>query len=567
MHIEMGKGAKWKLVYQFTQSGAFAEHYAYRYTQVYVPDDDIVQLAVSINEMFNVQEMYGLELAQPSLCSSVESHTIHVNDLSLWKQATTVLRYSTFVEIMVPLFSMRFFKTDVIKTLSTSASGYGLDWIWPFLLKYSDNKIAVIDEVCVIHPRQSLQELGKMSMYDTNPLLQGWELQEEKAQFRKFGYSARRIRRRYKVGYQVKKTLGQVWQPWYADLRQARNKTDMISVRHGTKDQNKMQAAGMQQGSLLLELPEWTWTQLPVNQGSLMLTVYVTSDGMQPDWLRDSAKMSWGLIVVAPNHLTNINCPHCLFIHCYEASEDVGRYQLLHQVMQTTLWQQMAENQYQFLYFPDERVVQDVSAINTLLHTSMSKNLGLAHLSYCSPNNSMTGRMQYMKINPSMTLRYGTYIDTSAPLFGWWFLRQFVVETLVEAEKGDSLGFLWPYLAGYPKNKVAIIDLACIMEPLSSDQNMTDTKVKALTTAEACQPEVTRLPLSLEAARQCQTFQYNPVAFGMGSYITQVLGFVPQPWYERLLKSAHLQIVPLTSYHISVVKESACEGVTSHSFK
>ena len=34
MHIEMGKGAKWKLVYQFTQSGAFAEHYAYRYTQV-----------------------------------------------------------------------------------------------------------------------------------------------------------------------------------------------------------------------------------------------------------------------------------------------------------------------------------------------------------------------------------------------------------------------------------------------------------------------------------------------------------------------------------------------------
>lgn len=68
--------------------------------------------------------------------------------------------------------------------------------------------------------------------------------------------------------------------------------------------------------------------------------------------------------------------------------------------------------------------------------------------------------------------------------------------------------------------------------------------LQALTTAEACQPEVTRLPLSLEAARQCQTFQYNPVAFGMGSYITQVLGFVPQPWYERLLKSAHLQASP-----------------------
>ncbi|KAL3156458.1 hypothetical protein ABBQ38_000763 [Trebouxia sp. C0009 RCD-2024] len=266
MHVELGKGAKWKLVYQFTQSGAFAEHYMHRYTQVYVPDDDIIQLAASINELFNIQETYGLELAQPSLCSSVESHTIHVNDLPLWKQATTVLRYGTFVEIMVPLFGMRFFKTDVIKTLSTSASGYGLDWIWPFLLKYADNKIAVIDEVCVIHPRQSLQELGKMSMYDTNPSLKGWELQEEKAQFRKFGYSARRIRHRYKVGYQVKKSLGQVWQPWYADLQQARNQTGMISAQKGTQDQKKLHTAGMHTGSLLREWPEWTWTQLPVHQ-------------------------------------------------------------------------------------------------------------------------------------------------------------------------------------------------------------------------------------------------------------------------------------------------------------
>ncbi|KAL3156457.1 hypothetical protein ABBQ38_000762 [Trebouxia sp. C0009 RCD-2024] len=276
--------------------------------------------------------------------------------------------------------------------------------------------------------------------------------------------------------------------------------------------------------------------------------------------------MSWELILVAPDYLTNINCPHCLFIHRYEASEGIGRYQLLHQVMQTPLWQKMADNQYQFVYFPDERVVQDVSAIHTLLQTSLSRNLGLAHLSYCSPHNSTTGHMQYMKMNPSMTLRYGTYVETSAPLFGWWFLQQFVLDTLVEAETGDSLGFLWPYLAGYPKNKVAIVDLACIMEPLSSDQSRTDTKIKALTAAEAWSPVATRLPLSPEAARQCETFQYNPVAVGMGSYTTQVLGFVPQPWYERLLKSAHMQIVPLTSYHMSIEKETACEGVTSNKF-
>lgn len=75
--------------------------------------------------------------------------------------------------------------------------------------------------------------------------------------------------------------------------------------------------------------------------------------------------MSWELIVVAPDHITDINCPHCLFTHLYKASEGFGRYQLLHRVMRTPLWQQMAVNKYQFVYFPDEKVVQDVSAINT----------------------------------------------------------------------------------------------------------------------------------------------------------------------------------------------------------
>ena len=70
-------------------------------------------------------------------------------------------------------------------------AGYGLDWIWPFLLGYPQDRIAVIDEVCVIHPHKPLQERGKVSMYDVNPTFKGWELEEEKDQFAKFGYSAK----------------------------------------------------------------------------------------------------------------------------------------------------------------------------------------------------------------------------------------------------------------------------------------------------------------------------------------------------------------------------------------
>lgn len=70
-------------------------------------------------------------------------------------------------------------------------AGYGLDWIWPFLLGYPQERIAVIDEVCVIHPRKVLQQRGKVSMYEVKPTFKGWELAEEKDQFAKFGYSAK----------------------------------------------------------------------------------------------------------------------------------------------------------------------------------------------------------------------------------------------------------------------------------------------------------------------------------------------------------------------------------------
>ena len=89
--------------------------------QIYIPDDDIVQLSSSINKAFDVQEVYGLDLAQPALCSRIESESIH--KVGMYMEASTVLRYGTFVEIMVPLFSMDFFKGNVTYTLSTSSSG------------------------------------------------------------------------------------------------------------------------------------------------------------------------------------------------------------------------------------------------------------------------------------------------------------------------------------------------------------------------------------------------------------------------------------------------------------
>ena len=44
-------------------------------------------------------------------------------------------------------------------------AGWGLDWLWPFLLGYPPKQVAFIDEVCVIHPKKTLQDPDKVSMY------------------------------------------------------------------------------------------------------------------------------------------------------------------------------------------------------------------------------------------------------------------------------------------------------------------------------------------------------------------------------------------------------------------
>ena len=44
--------------------------------------------------------------------------------------------------------------------------------------------------------------------------------------------------------------------------------------------------------------------------------------------------------------------------------------------------------------------------------------------------------MIYMQILPVMILRFGTYIDVAAPIFGWTFFHEIVLQTLVEAQTG-----------------------------------------------------------------------------------------------------------------------------------
>ncbi len=45
-----------------------------------------------------------------------------------------------------------------------AAAGWGLDHVWPFLLRYPLRQIAVIDDVCMWHPTHRANKQG--SLYD-----------------------------------------------------------------------------------------------------------------------------------------------------------------------------------------------------------------------------------------------------------------------------------------------------------------------------------------------------------------------------------------------------------------
>lgn len=71
------------------------------------------------------------------------------------------LHYTTFVELMAPTFSTRFFEEVARATLKGQYTGWGMDIIWPYLAGWPKDKIAVIDQVCMHHsPRK-----GRTGLY------------------------------------------------------------------------------------------------------------------------------------------------------------------------------------------------------------------------------------------------------------------------------------------------------------------------------------------------------------------------------------------------------------------
>ncbi|MBZ5762950.1 hypothetical protein LAV84_25750 [Rhizobium sp. VS19-DR104.2] len=146
-YVHRGKGGKWDGIYGF-----FKEHPETLtiYEYFWFPDDDIRATTSDVNRLFAAGRSHGLLVYQPSLDrNSYYSHLITLQHPSF------DLRYSNFVEIMVPVLS-RAILAETLESLKDSKSGFGMDFVWPKLAVELSGKlesVAILDSVTVCHTR------------------------------------------------------------------------------------------------------------------------------------------------------------------------------------------------------------------------------------------------------------------------------------------------------------------------------------------------------------------------------------------------------------------------------
>lgn len=141
-YIFIGKGEKYHLIKSFIEDNIdFVSQYEY----IWLPDDDISISTESINYFFKLSNQYKLWISQPAMTGYIShqiTFPIHGN----------LLRYTNFVEVLAPLFSLETL-LKLYHTFDENYSSHGYDFLWPHILGQPQDKIAIIDCITMIHTK------------------------------------------------------------------------------------------------------------------------------------------------------------------------------------------------------------------------------------------------------------------------------------------------------------------------------------------------------------------------------------------------------------------------------
>lgn len=137
-------GYKYPLIQQVIKENPWIYDYEY----IWLPDDDVYTTPLDVSRLFDIMKQYDLWAAQPSIMGwySIDA-TLH--------QQNSILRYTNWIEIMCPCFSSKALKICE-QSFNENNTGWSIEGVWNVLLNHPKDKIAIIDDVIVVHTRQVL---------------------------------------------------------------------------------------------------------------------------------------------------------------------------------------------------------------------------------------------------------------------------------------------------------------------------------------------------------------------------------------------------------------------------
>lgn len=128
-----------------------------KYEYFFLLDDDIVISTEDVNRLFSMMREYQLKIAQPSLVMSYYTYK-HTAFNPFY-----ILRYTNFVEMMMPCFSRDALKA-VLPTFEQKIKWCGIEMHWPVLVGSNHKDMAIVDAVSAKHTRpvQSWNSLSQL---------------------------------------------------------------------------------------------------------------------------------------------------------------------------------------------------------------------------------------------------------------------------------------------------------------------------------------------------------------------------------------------------------------------
>jgi len=145
-YFHHSKGGKWDGLFSFFKKFPGVLD---RYDYFWLPDDDIVAVAADIERLFALGIENEYHVYQPSL----DQHYSHVITL---QHRSFEVRYTNFVEVMVPFISREVLVRS-LPFIEKTASGFGLDFLWPQMVREIKGDaycgVAVLDTITVRHTR------------------------------------------------------------------------------------------------------------------------------------------------------------------------------------------------------------------------------------------------------------------------------------------------------------------------------------------------------------------------------------------------------------------------------